>query len=384
MTPKLLFIMLSLTLIACGKGKAKTSLSDTSNVAPALASARVLTVDPQLLATGRIVIAVAEERHPNDEVLISGQIVSPPRGKAEIGALMTARVCSVLIQEGDIVRAGAVLATLDAPDAARIFGDLAAARARRARAEIVLTQEQALDEQRATSARSVSDARSDAESARADEITATMLLHTYNVKGTTLTLKSPIAGVVAAVHAQIGAQVNVGTILFKIVDPEKLNIRADVPESLADAIRLGVKGQLRFSTTGRLCASEVVASTRSVDPIKRTVSFRLEPRDPCPGLLEGGFVDVQLPLASLDPTVGDTGAPRQMVTVPRSAVVEIDGVPVAFQATESPGKFRLATLTVARHAESLSFIEKGLRQGDRIVVAGAILLKGEWLKSQLE
>ena len=381
---RLLFTVLVLTLAGCGKSAANASPSDNAKVPPAIASSRVLSVDAQLVTKGRIVIAAAEEKNPNDEVMISGQVVAPPHGKAEIGALLTARVRSVLVQEGDTVRTGAVLATLDAPDAARIFGDLAAARARRARAEIVLSQEQALEEQRATSARAVSEARSDAESARADEITATMLLQTYNVRGTTVTLKSPITGVVATSHAQIGAQVDAGTILFKIVDPTKLNIRADVPESLADAIHLGVAGQLRFPTTGRVCASEVVASTRSVDPIKRTVSFRLQPQDPCQGLLEGGFVDVQLPLASASSIVSDAGAAQTYVVVPRSAVVEIDGVPVAFKATESPGKFALTTLTIIRHGDTTSIIETGLVKGDLIAVSGALLLKGEWLRSRLE
>ena len=370
-------------LAGCSKNAANASPSENAKVTPAIASSRVLTVDPQLVTKGRIVIAAAEEKNPNDDVMISGQVVAPPRGKAEIGALMTARVRGVLVQEGDVVRAGAVLATLDAPDAARIFGDLAAARARRARAETVLSQEQVLDEQHATSARAVSEAQSDAESARADETTATMLLQTYNVKGTTLTLRSPISGVVAASHARIGAQVDAGTILFKIVDPTKLNIRADVPESLADAIHLGVAGQLRFPTTGRICASEVVASNRSVDPIKRTVSFRLQPADPCQGLLEGGFVDVQLPLTSSG-SVGDASAPERYVVVPRSAVVEIDGVPVAFRATESPGKFKLVALAMVRHGATTSIIEAGLRKGDLVVVSGALLLKGEWLRSRLE
>jgi uncharacterized Zn-binding protein involved in type VI secretion len=101
-------------------------------------------------------------------------------------------------------------------------------------------------------------------------------------------------------------------------------------------------------------------------------------------LLEGGFVDVQLPLDVVGAGVADAGSSSRFVAVPRSAIVEIDGVPVAFQATESPGKFQLTTLTVIRHGDSISFIEKGLKKGDRIVIAGALLLKGEWLRSRLE
>lgn len=374
-------LVLGLPLFGCGRGQANASAVET-NKAPTKSEERLVTVDPQLLTSWRIVVGQADERSPDDEVMLSGQVVAPPGGKAEIGALMTSRVRRVLVQEGDHVLGGAILATLDAPEAARIFGDLAAARARRAHAEIVLSQEQTLAEQRATSERAVSDARSDAESARADETAATMLLQTYNVNGTTLTLRSPIAGIVAASHAQLGAQVGAGTLLFKIIDPDKLHIRADVPESLAGAIQLGAMGQLRFANSGRVCQAKVVASTQSVDPIKRTVSYRMQPGDACPNLLEGGFVDVQLPLHAAP--ARDAEATRRFVTVPRDAVVEIEGVPVAFQATDNASQFKLRTLIVARHGDSTSYIEKGLQKGDRIVNRGALLLKGEWLRSRLE
>jgi membrane fusion protein, heavy metal efflux system len=373
-----------LLVTACGRSPAVGT-----GQAPACSSAssshdKALIVDAKLLTSGRISISTAEEKSLTDEVWVSGQIVAAPRGKAEIGALMTSRVRSVAVQEGDVVRVGQVLATLDAPDAARIFGDLAAARARRARAETVLAQELALAEQRATSARSVSDATSDADSARADELTATLLLQTYNAKGTVLTVKTPIAGIVAHHRVQIGAQVDSGDVLFKIVDPSKLNVRADVPEALAETIRVGSAAQLRFSASGRTCDSGVVSSTRSVDPIKRTVSFRLQPTGVCDGLLEGGFVDVRLALKPCDNAAGDAGVAPRYVAVPRSAIVEIDGVPVAFRTTDVVGQFRLTTVSVARNTDSTAFIEKGLASGDQVAATGALLLKGEWLRSRLE
>ena len=123
-----------LLLLACGKGpsehNAPANACPSANAMPS----KSVTIDPQLLASGRLVITTAEEKSLTDEVWVSGQVVAAPRGKAEIGALMTARVRSVAVQVGDTVRAGQVLAILDAPGAARIVGDLATARARRARA----------------------------------------------------------------------------------------------------------------------------------------------------------------------------------------------------------------------------------------------------------
>ena len=119
----LLLFGLCVTLSACGKGgsNAEAARASKSPKESKDSNARVLKVDPQLLASGRIVLGQAEEKVPDEEVMISGQVVAPPRGKAEIGALMTSRIRSVAVQEGDGVRSGAVLATLDAPDAARIL-----------------------------------------------------------------------------------------------------------------------------------------------------------------------------------------------------------------------------------------------------------------------
>lgn len=376
---------LMLLTLACGKAPSVDETSTRACASASVAQAKTVTIDPQLLTAGRVSIATAEEKGLTDEVWVSGQVVAPPRGRAEIGALMTARVRTVAVQEGDPVRAGQVLATLDAPDAARIFGDLAAARAKRARAETVLAQELALAEQRATSARSLSEATSEASSARADELTAQMLLQTYNARGTVLTLKTPIDGIVAQHRAQIGAQVDSGDVLFKVVDPRKLNVRADVPEALAESVRIGAEAHMRFAASGRNCKSTVVSSTRSVDPVKRTVSFRLQPEPACIGLLEGGFMDVRLALESGDgPASADAGAPRRYTAVPRSAIVEVDGVPVAFRANEAPGQFTLTTVSVIRNTDATVFIDRGLNPGDRVAATGVLLLKGEWMRSRLE
>lgn len=365
---------------------------------------RLLSVDPSLLENGRIAISTAEKRPVVDELLVTGQVIAPPHGKAEIGALLTSRIRGISVEEGQVVKKGQVLATLVAPDAARISGELASARARRARAEVVLAQERRLAEQSATSERAVSEATSEAATARADEQAATVMLGTYDVNGAQLTLRSPLAGVVAASNALLGAQVDPDTILFRVIDPAQLVVRADVPESMADRIRFGAAVEVRLPSRTATCPAIIVSSTRSVDPIKRTVSFRIRPSDDCPAMLEGGFADVRIPLdvdysnsapargaaanratspsasaSSLNPS-----AVPQLVALPRSAVIELDGVPVAFVATEQTGQFRIAPLTVVRHGETTTWTEQGLVGGERVASRGALLLKGEWMKSRLE
>lgn len=402
-TKRIFFLTSVLVLAAACRNESSAS---TAAAAPAASSSgeRIVSIDRSLLERGRVSLSVAEKRPLYDELLVTGQVVAPPKGKAEIGALLTARIRGIFVEEGQVVKKGEVLATLVAPDAAKISGELAAARARRTRAETVLAQEKRLAEQSATSERALSDATSEAASARADEQAASVMLGTYDVNGAQLTLRSPLAGVVAASNALLGAQVDPDTILFRVVDPAQLVVRADVPESMANRVRAGAGSEIRLPTQGVACPATIVSSTRSVDPIKRTVSFRIKPLETCPAMLEGGFADVRIPLdvtkarqgndsdarlpvaSAGAANVGSAHAPGEtnLVTLPRSAVVEIDGVPVAFVATETEGQYRIAPLTVHKHTEVTTWVERGLVGGERVVSQGALLLKGEWLKSRLE
>jgi len=52
--------------------------------------------------------------------------------------------------------------------------------------------------------------------------------------------------------------------------------------------------------------------------------------------------------------------------------------------TQTPGQFKLTLVTLVRHSDSISIVEQGLAHGDRVVVVGALLLKGEFLRSRLE
>ena len=84
-----------------------------------------------------------------------------------------------------------------------------------------------------------------------------------------------------------------------------------------------------------------------------------------------GHVDVQLAPRFFE-RVCEHGAPLgvdlrepipQLVAVPRSAVVELDSVPIVFVATDREGEFRVVLLTVARHTETTTWVESGLVNG---------------------
>jgi membrane fusion protein, heavy metal efflux system len=337
--------------------------------------ARIVAVDAALIGSGRIATAKVEARAISGALAATGTVEAPPTGAADVTSPLAARVKQIFVLRGDPVKAGELLATLEAADLARVASDLGRARAQRVHAERVLSQEQRLLGDGATSQRAVSEAQSELDMARADERAASRLLGAFGARGNQLALRSPIDGCVVRVQGVTGAPVEATAPLFRVVDTSRLVLRVDVPEDDAEEVPLGSRANLA-SASGRSCSGVVESHAPSVDPKTRTVPFRITPAPECGELHEGAFFDVSLERAGRER--------RELPAVPRDAVVSIDEVPVVFVPGARPGEFSPRTIRVAEYAGLSVFVEDGLRPGELVVTKGAILLKGELLRARLE
>jgi len=59
-------------------------------------------------------------------------------------------------------------------------------------------------------------------------------------------IRAPLSGVISVLAARQGEVVSVGQPIVSIINPEDLWVRADVPETFADRIRLGDRLPVRF------------------------------------------------------------------------------------------------------------------------------------------
>lgn len=348
--------------------------ADTPRAGAEPAPRSTVAVDPALVTQGRITLARVEVRRPDAELRAIGYVEPDVGAAADVGALVLSRVRTVEVREGDRVEAGRTLATLDTPDAARLAGELGRARARRTRAEAALARERRLIDSRATSQSDLEQAEAEVRSLSAEERAASLLLAAYGASGSVVQLRAPIAGVVAHVAAVLGSRVQAGDELFRIVDPERLLVRAEVLERDAPHVALGAQARLLLPE-GRTCAAVAAGRGAEVERARHTVSMRLEPRG-CDGLIAGQVIDVRVFSAASD------AAP--LPAVPRDALVDIDGAPAVFTAGDAPGQFRLFPVLPAHVTETFAFLEKGPAPGTLVVATGAVLLKGEWMRASLE
>jgi cobalt-zinc-cadmium efflux system membrane fusion protein len=337
----------------------------------------VVTIDPALLADGRVQVVPARTQPLGGLILASGQIVAEPTGAASITAPVNARVLSIAVRLGDSVARGDVLAVLEAGEVARVAADLEQARARLEHAQRVADQEQALMQRGATSLREYSNASSELARARADVNVASALLEGYGAKGgRRLALRAPIAGDVVRVDGAVGASVDPTTPLFRLVDTAALSVRADVPESEADLVPERAVATIQSLSQATSCRGMVESHAPAVDLATRTVPFRVRFSAECGPFHEGAFVDVAIERSSAEG--------ERLIALPRDAVTSINEVPLVFVRGPAEGTFLPRSVRIARSTGPLVFLSEGVREGEQVVDRGVILLKGELMRAELE
>jgi len=168
------------------------------------------------------------------------------------------------------------------------------------------------------------------------------------------------------------------TTLFEVVAPEKMLVRANVPEVIARRVELNSPAIVRARGSDQSCAGTVQTKLDHIDDQKRTMGVMVSLSKDCPRMVSGAFADVTVRLSA-------SGAPPQIV-VPRSAIVEFDGAPAVFvhEPQRGPGEFGIHVVRLGYTDGVHSVVEEGLKEGEQVAVVGALLLKGEHIRKDLE
>ena len=168
-------------------------------------------------------------------------------------------------------------------------------------------------------------------------------------------------------------KVDVNDVLYTVADLDTVWVTANIPESdfgLLPALR---GGKIRLEATAypdRPLDARVLAVGAVVDPATRTVPMRAETGNP-DGLLKiGMFVRIVL----------DTATAEKVLTVPSSAVVDVEGTTGVFSPDpkDKAGRtFAFRPVKLGREAGGRRVVASGLEPGDVVVSRGAFTLKSE-------
>lgn len=287
----------------------------------------------------------------------SGEII-PAAGRmaqvaAPIGGLIDASGVAVSPSPGQQVNRGQVLALLT-PSLGEGGASYAEARARLREAQDEYSRAQRLYAAEAVPQRRVQEAQIRLQAAR--EALAGFGGGALTAGGK-IVIRAPIAGVVTARSITPGSRVDAGALLFTIIDPSVVWLRANV--LAANASLVGRASGATFELEGSprdYHAQRTVSLGSVVDSLSRTVPVIYEIANTDGTIMVGGNAKV---------SVG-TGRRVAGVTVPTSAILDENGRPIAYVQPEGE-TFEKRELTIGGSEGGLTLVLSGIKAGERVV-----------------
>ncbi|MFI4975223.1 MAG: efflux RND transporter periplasmic adaptor subunit [Caulobacterales bacterium] len=325
----------------------------------------------------------------------SGYVVA--RREATVSSKITGKVLEVLIEEGQRVRAGQVIARLDDSNVRAAVNE---ARAQVAAAEASLKVAQTSVEsagpryqrsQRLHTAGYLSD--QDVEDAKATFDTARYTLELDQRQAQVAraalevarrseddtVVRAPFSGVVTVKAAQPGEMVSpisagggfTRTGIGTIVDMDSLEVEVDVAESFINRVSQGMPATVKLNAYPEWeIPAEVIAVIPTADRSKATVSVRVGFKTKDPRIVP----EMGAHVAFLGPAQTASGPNDRSVIVPPDAVVTEDsGQPVVFVIAD--GKAERHAVRLGDHGPQGQVVVAGLAPGDVVAVEGADKLK---------
>ena len=277
------------------------------------------------------------------------EVVGTVRAKLRsvIEAKVSGKIEQLLVVPGQQVKAGELLATIDAREVQARY-DQAVALRQQADADLKrLTQ---LFEQKILSQAEFDNAQAKARVAIATVTEAeTMLGYTK--------VAAPFAGVITRKHADVGDLATPGKPILEMEDSTALRLEADVPEAVVGKLKLSDRLPVRISALEKELEGVVSEIAPAADPNSRTFLVKLD-LPATTGLRAGQFGRVAMP-------VGETSALR----VPAAALVQRGQMELVFVVAD--GKAQMRIVKTGKRIGSEVELVSGVSTGETVVVEGA-------------
>lgn len=340
-------VLLALALAGCGADR---------NPATAPQQAAVLELAP-------VDVARVSRVEVTGGLPVSGTL--QPLRQTTVQSRVAAEVGTVLVREGERVKAGQVLARLATQD---LEARLRQAEAQLAAAKVEADLKQALAERNRQLFeknyfseieynRSVGEAEAHAENVRAQQALVAIARKALN----DASVRAPQGGIIARRHIEPGSSVGVDARLFDIVDLAEMELEVPVPAE--DIARVQIGQPMRFTVTGfgsRAFEGKVARINPVADAGTRAISVYVRVANAGQELKGGMYASGEIA----------TGAGGEALGMPLEAL-HAEAGQQPWVLVLNNGKLEKRTVEVAARDERRNrlYLRSGLNEGETVVVA---------------
>lgn len=408
-------VALSLSFWSCqsksnSQSQAAQKAADSKPNAPQSANqeAGLITLDKAEENAAHIVVEQIQPKDVAQSVVAPGQLMANENRTWRVGAIAPGKIDELVVNIGDFVRTGQILARIHSHDvhetrAAYREASVELDRARSAAAYAIHRRDRAkrLLDLRAGSQQDLELAQSGLADAQAqiskaqaevqkERIHLTDILHVplddYSQSGNDgdqssqhddsedIPVLAPATALVFERKVTVGSVVNAGDVLFSLTDTSSLWMIAAANESDLSMLHPGQTAQIRVRAyPDEVFRGQILKLGEELDPTTRTLEVRILVPNP------GGRLKPQMYASA---TI-EQQARRPAIFLPETAIQDIDGVPAVF-VRRADKRFESRTIKTGRHVNGETEIVEGLRIGDAVVVQGSFVLKSQLLKSTIQ
>lgn len=278
-----------------------------------------------------------EEKELTAALKANGTLKVPNQNRATVNTLYSGVIQTILVQPGDAVKKGQVIATLTNPDFMRSQEEFVSVNDRITLAEIEYNRQKELSAGNAGALRNFQTAETELKTLRTRRNTLSQQIQLMGIDPTRistgklvsiLSVKSPIAGVVSNVVAQIGSFADLTTPIAEIVDNSQLHLDLYVYEK--DLPKLRNNQIIHFTLTnapGKEYDARIFSLGSSFEGESKAVSVHAKVMGNKSGLIDGMNITAAVSLEK-----------ATVPAVPTEAIVNHQGLDYIFIVSDAHGE----------------------------------------------
>ena len=293
---------------------------------------------------------------------------------ARVFSSIAGRVTKIAVEAGQHVKAGDPLLWIDSPDYASAASDSLKAEADLLRKKIAYERAKLLFDAKGLALKDLESAEADWSQAvaEAQRTTARMKNLSSNAGSTAegkFILRAPIEGVISERQVNAGSEVrpDAANSLFVITNPKHLWVLVDLPEQQVGKVSVGQPVSVEVDAyPNEFFPGKVTVISEVLDSVMRRFQVRCEVNNSQHKLRPEMY-------ARISPIVD---AKSKLPRVPNTALFT-EGLYSFLFVELSPGVLQRRHVTLGLQDANFSYVKEGLREGERVVTSGGILLNSE-------
>lgn len=356
----LIYLLIATTfLISCSQGNSNDKKAELEKLRKEEAvirdkirklQAEIAVTDTTLRQVREVSITEVKPAYFRHYIEVQGKVDGDEN--VTVSADVPGTITKVNVSAGDKVKKGTVLATLDNEVYSRNMEEL---RSQRDFAKTLYLKQKALWDQKIGTEVQYLSAKNNL-----DALDRKMATVREQLAQTLIT--SPINGTVDAVNIKIGQAVAPGIPAFRVVNFNKLKVKAEVAEAFISKIHQGDMVDIHFPDLKKTITTEIAYSGQAIDPLNRTFNVEVE-LGPDEEDLHPNMIAV-LKIADYEKDSSVTLPVNVVQTTPEGSYV--------FLATNRGGKMiaQKRNVQVGRNYNGMLEITQGLKSGEPVITSG--------------